>query len=198
MTVGEDIFFRDVPQTPATFLCFPLFTYPEGSSSKALNGSDFISLRSPAEIAEILLPEKCVLEVASALRIEINRALAVLRDIASGRDVEKFLTSYLHILVCAEKCLLLIMRYCFYGGHLSGNCWLVVLSIVGSWCNFLSLFSIASVVLHFVPASYEKYEDQVDSFSEKAWIEIKKQYAVFDAKVLSNIPKGLLKEKKED
>ena len=45
---------------------------------------------------------------------------------------------------------------------------------------------------------YEKYEDQVDSYSEKATIEFKKQYAVFDAKVLSKIPKGPLKEKKKD
>ena len=45
---------------------------------------------------------------------------------------------------------------------------------------------------------YEQYDDQIDSFAEKAMIEIKKQYAVFDAKVLSKIPKGPLKEKKKD
>ena len=54
------------------------------------------------------------------------------------------------------------------------------------------------VLLHTVPVFYEKYEDKVDSFSEKAIIEIKKQYAVFDEKVLSKIPKGPLKEKKKD
>ncbi|KAI8030834.1 Reticulon-like protein B2 [Camellia lanceoleosa] len=42
-----------------------------------------------------------------------------------------------------------------------------------------------------------KYEDQVDSFSEKTMIEIKKQYAVFDAKVLSKIPIEPLKDKKK-
>ncbi|KAK6129991.1 hypothetical protein DH2020_036273 [Rehmannia glutinosa] len=41
-----------------------------------------------------------------------------------------------------------------------------------------------------------KYEDQVDSFAEKAVAELKKQYAVFDAKVLSKIPRGPLKDKK--
>lgn len=35
---------------------------------------------------------------------------------------------------------------------------------------------------------YEKNEDQVDALAEKAMIEIKKQYAVLDAKVLSQIP----------
>lgn len=49
-----------------------------------------------------------------------------------------------------------------------------------------------------MPVLYEKYEDKVDSFAEKATIEIKKQYAVFDAKVLSKIPKGPLKDKKKD
>lgn len=45
------------------------------------------------------------------------------------------------------------------------------------------------------PLVYEKYEDQVDALAEKAMIEIKKQYAVLDAKVLSQIPiPGLKKE----
>lgn len=49
-----------------------------------------------------------------------------------------------------------------------------------------------------MPVLYEKYEKQVDAFSEKAMIEIKKQYAVFDEKVLSKIPKGPSKDKKKD
>lgn len=55
----------------------------------------------------------------------------------------------------------------------------------------------AFFLLHTVPVLYEKYEDQMDDFSEKATIEIKKQYAVFDEKVLSKIPRGLLKDKKQ-
>lgn len=49
-----------------------------------------------------------------------------------------------------------------------------------------------------MPVLYEKYEDQVDALAEKALAEFKKQYAVFDAKVLSKIPKGPLKDKKKD
>jgi glutathione S-transferase len=60
------------------------------------------------------------------------------------------------------------------------------------------VFQTAFVLLHTVPVFYEKYEDQVDAFAEKAMIEIKKQYAVFDAKVLSKIPRGPLKDKKRD
>lgn len=134
------------------------------------NASTFVN-KSPPEIPEIVLPEKYVLEIASALRIEINRALAILRDIAAGRDVKTFLT-------------------------VIASLW--VLSIVGSWCNLLTLFYIAFVLLLTVPAAYEKYEDQVDPFAEKAWIEIKKQYKVFDEKVLSKISITQLMEKKEN
>lgn len=56
----------------------------------------------------------------------------------------------------------------------------------------------AFVLLHTVPVIYEKYDVQIDAFAEKALIEFKKQYAVFDAKVLSKIPKGPVKEKKKD
>ncbi|XP_044494567.1 reticulon-like protein B1 [Mangifera indica] len=124
--------------------------------------------KAPPRIPEVHLPEEPILQVASALTIEINWALAVLRSIASGRDLKKFL-----IVIVA----------------------LWVLSIVGSRCNFLTLFYISFVLLHTVPVLYEKYEDKVDPLAEKATIEIKKQYAVFDAKVLSKIPKGPLKAK---
>lgn len=49
-----------------------------------------------------------------------------------------------------------------------------------------------------MPLIYDKYEDEVDSFADKALAELKKQYAVFDAKVLSKIPRGPLKDKKSD
>ncbi|KAL4594990.1 hypothetical protein ACB092_12G058700 [Castanea dentata] len=134
------------------------------------NVSTFIN-KSPPHIPQAGLPENLVLEVVSAVRIELNNALAVLRDIASGRDLKSFLSAI-------------------------AGLW--ALSIVGNWCNFLTLFYIVFVLLHIIPVLYEKYDDQIDSFAEKAMVEIKKQYAVFDAKVLSKIPKGPLKEKKKD
>ncbi|XP_027340140.1 reticulon-like protein B2 [Abrus precatorius] len=134
------------------------------------NASTFIN-KSPPRIPQLHIPEEPVLEFASALRLEINCAFSVLRDIASGRDLKKFLS-------------------------VIAGLW--VFSILGSWANFLTLFYIAFVLLHTVPVLYEKYEDRVDSFGEKALAEIKKQYAVFDAKVLSKIPRGPLKDKKKD
>ncbi|KAK6117670.1 hypothetical protein DH2020_048587 [Rehmannia glutinosa] len=132
------------------------------------NASTFIN-KSPPKIPNVVIPEDIVLGVASSLRIEINRALAILRDVASGRDLKKFLA-------------------------IIAGLW--VLSVLGSCFNFLTLFYICFVLLLSVPVLYEKYEDQIDSFAEKAEAELKKQYVVFNAKVLSKIPKGPLKDKK--
>ncbi|KAF5744399.1 reticulon-like protein B5 [Tripterygium wilfordii] len=131
------------------------------------NAHTFIK-KTPPRIPEVHLPEEPFLQVASSLRVEFNWAFATLRDIVSGKDLKKFL-----IVIAA----------------------LWVLSVVGSWCNFLTLFYISFVLLHTVPVLYEKYEDKIDPFAEKAMNEIKKQYAVFDVKVLSKIPKVPLKSK---
>lgn len=47
--------------------------------------------RTAPRIPEVHLPEEPLLQVAAALRIEINRGFAVLRNIASGRDLKKFI-----------------------------------------------------------------------------------------------------------
>uniref|UniRef100_A0A803R9U6 Reticulon-like protein n=1 Tax=Cannabis sativa TaxID=3483 RepID=A0A803R9U6_CANSA len=114
--------------------------------------------KSPPRIPQVQIPEDPFLQVVSALTIEINRGFAVLRDIASGKDLKKFL--------------MIIAGF-----------W--VLSIVGSWCNFLTLFYIAVILLHTLPVLYEKYEDKIDPLAEKATFELKKQYVVLDAKVLT-------------
>ncbi|KAK4364154.1 hypothetical protein RND71_015512 [Anisodus tanguticus] len=133
------------------------------------NATTFINKKRP-HIPQIHLPEEPILEIASALSIEINRAFSVLREIASGRDMKKFLA-------------------------VVAGLW--VLSVIGNCCNFLTLFYISFVLLHTVPVLYDKYEDKVDPLAEKVMQEIKKQYAVFDAKVLSKIPIGPLKDKKK-
>ncbi|XP_076915111.1 reticulon-like protein B5 [Bidens hawaiensis] len=134
------------------------------SASKIIN-------KSPPRVPEVKISEGTIHQFASALRIEINNILQMLRGVAAGRDPKKFIAVVVGL-------------------------WM--LSVVGSWCNFLTLFYMSFVALHTVPVLYEKYEDQVDAFAEKAMTELKKQYAVFDEKVVSKIPLGPLKNKKKD
>ncbi|MBA0801730.1 hypothetical protein Gohar_012079, partial [Gossypium harknessii] len=75
--------------------------------------------RSPARIPEVQIPKDPVLECAQALRFEINCDFSVLQDIASGRDLKKFLA---------------VIASC-------GSC------LVGSWCKFLTLFYIGIAVV---------------------------------------------------
>ncbi|KAF2610476.1 hypothetical protein F2Q70_00009211 [Brassica cretica] len=134
------------------------------------NATMFIH-KSPPKIPEVHIPEDPLLQLASGLRIEINRVFSSLHEIASGRDLKKFLSA-------------------LFG--------LWTLSILGGCCSFLTLAYIALVLLFTVPLVYDKYEDKVDSYGEKAMAELKKQYAVLDEKVLSKIPRGPSKDKKKD
>lgn len=49
-------------------------------------------IRSPPKFPDVALPEDIVLGVANAFRVEINRALAILKSIASGKDLKIFLS----------------------------------------------------------------------------------------------------------
>ncbi|GJN06511.1 hypothetical protein PR202_ga24243 [Eleusine coracana subsp. coracana] len=151
-----------------TFICHGLI-FSLGVLFLWSNASSFIN-KAPPRIPEVIIPEDLVVNIALSTRYEINRAFANLRQIALGRDIKKFL--------------MVIAGF-----------WL--LSVLGSCCNFLTLVYIVFVVLHTVPVLYEKYEDQIDSYGEKGWVEIKKQYAVFDAQVLSKVPRGPAKDKKQ-
>ncbi|KZV36460.1 hypothetical protein F511_15965 [Dorcoceras hygrometricum] len=127
------------------------------------NASTFIN-KSPPTIPEVIIPEDIVLGVASALCIEFNQACSIFQDIARGKELKKFLA-------------------------VIAGLW--ILSSLGSCCNFLTLFYIGIILLHTVPVIYEKYDDQIDAFAEKAEAELRKQYAVFNDKVLSKLPKAL-------
>ncbi|KAI0496932.1 hypothetical protein KFK09_023258 [Dendrobium nobile] len=126
------------------------------------NATTFIS-KSPPRIPEVSIPEDLALNVALSLRYEINKTFAVLRDVVSGRDLKKFLAVIVGL-------------------------W--ILSTVGSSCSFLTLFYIVFVLLHTVPVLYEKYEDKVDFYWDKATAELEKHCSVIHAKVMSRIPKS--------
>lgn len=47
----------------------------------------------------------------------------------------------------------------------------------------------ATVIVLAVPMLYEKYEDTVDTYAEKALVEVKIQYKLLNEKVLHKLPK---------
>ncbi|KAL2324582.1 hypothetical protein Fmac_023640 [Flemingia macrophylla] len=159
------VFFELMEYHLITFLCH-LLILALAALFLWSNASVFIH-KSPPQIPHIAIPEDCLVAAASVLRNEINRAFVILREIGTRRDLKKFLS-------------------------VVAGLWII--SVIGSWFNFMTLFYLLFLSLFTLPLVYEKYEDQVDAIGEKAMIEIKKQYAVFDAKVLSQIPIAGLKK----
>jgi len=119
----------------------------------------------------VQISEELAVNIALRLRADINKALGLLREIAMGHDLMKFLG----VIVA-----------------------LWILSEVGELCDLLRLMYIVVLILHTVPILYHKYQDQVDDFAAKAHAELCKQYKVLDAKVLSKIPRAPLKDKKQN
>lgn len=132
------------------------------------NATAFIH-KPPPRIPELHLSEDMVVSFASALRVEINKALAIAHDIALGKDLKVFLK------VVAV----------LWG-----------LSIVGGWFHFLTLIYISVVLSHTVPVIYERYEDQIDSYSKVAMDEAHKHYRTINDVVAKKFPKAGFKEKK--
>jgi len=127
--------------------------------------------KSPPDIPQVQISEELAANIVKVLRTDINRALALLREIALGHDLMKFLG----VIVA-----------------------LWILSEIGSLCDFLTLIYAAAVMLHTVPILYHKYQDKVDHFAGKAHVELRNQYAVLDAKVLSKIPRGPVRAEKQE
>ncbi|KAH7686249.1 Reticulon domain-containing protein [Dioscorea alata] len=86
------------------------------------NASTFIN-KSPPHIPVVEVSEDLFVSIALSLRHEINRGFAVLREIAAGRDLKKFLA-------------------------VAAGLW--VLSILGSCCSFITLFYIGNGRLMFI------------------------------------------------
>ncbi|XP_038980389.1 reticulon-like protein B1 isoform X2 [Phoenix dactylifera] len=133
------------------------------------NAASFVN-RSPPKFPEVILPEDMFLNIAHAVRYQINEAFSTFRYVASGKDLKQFLM-------------------------VTAGLWVV--SVIGSWFSFLTLLYIAFLIIYTAPALYEKYEDQVDTVAGKAMVEINKHYAVLDEKVLRKIPRGPFADKKQ-
>ncbi|KAF8714057.1 hypothetical protein HU200_028052 [Digitaria exilis] len=104
------------------------------------------------------LPEEVFANAGRAVGAQVNKALGMLQDISCGRDLKRFL------MVIAG----------FFAA-----------SIIGSWCNFLTVIYIGFVCAHTLPVLYEKYQDQVDEFLYNMLGLVQNQYQKLDKGVLS-------------
>jgi hypothetical protein len=125
--------------------------------------------RNGPPVPQLSLSEDFVISTSSAVRIELNKALGVARDVALGKDFKLFL-------------------------QVIALLWVV--STVTSWFNFLTCIWIGILLLHVVPFVYDKYEDVIDHHARNAADIANVQYKKLDDAVLSKIPRAPAKQKK--
>ncbi|GLU03979.1 hypothetical protein SLE2022_211480 [Rubroshorea leprosula] len=125
--------------------------------------------RSPSKVPRLVLPNDLFVNVGRSLGAEINRALQFLQDVACRGSLKQFL----------------VVVLCLWAA-----------AVIGSWCNFLTVFYIGFVAAHTLPVLYERYEDQVDNFFYSVFEQLQNHYRKLDAGVLSKIPRGKFKARK--
>ncbi|KAG6401340.1 hypothetical protein SASPL_138193 [Salvia splendens] len=118
--------------------------------------------KSPLNLPVIELPQDFCTAVALLLCDRCNQAITMLWQVTSGKDLKNFLTAIFAL-------------------------WVV--SIVGSWFDFLTIIYIINVLILTMPPLYEKHEDQVDSYALKAKARLQRQYSKLDENVLQKLPK---------
>ncbi|XP_010904667.1 reticulon-like protein B8 [Elaeis guineensis] len=134
------------------------------------NASGMLS-RSPSEVPRLVLPDELFTNIAVSICAQINQLLGFIQDVACGKNLKNFLM-------------------------VVGSLWAA--AVIGSWCNFLTLFYIGFVCAHTLPVLYEKYEDQVDDLVCNLIGQLQSQFSKLDKSVLSKVPKGNIKLKKNE
>ncbi|XP_073004385.1 reticulon-like protein B9 [Typha latifolia] len=132
------------------------------------NGAPLID-RDPPKISEVIVSEAKIKEVAKAFNGRLSKFVSLFYKIACGKDLKLFLLAI-------------------------GSLW--ILSVLGSYCSFISLLYLGFLCLHTLPALYKHYETEVDHLANKSSQDLKKFYKKLDSKVLDKIPRAPGKDKK--
>lgn len=112
-------------------------------------------------LPDMEISEESVVKAADVIRVWINYALSVARDIAVGRNVKLFL-------------------------QVAFGLWVV--SYIGSLFNFLTLVYIGVVLSLSVPVLYDKYQDHIDDKLRVTHRVVQTQFKKIDDNILRKIP----------
>ncbi|XP_054802373.1 reticulon-like protein B11 [Prosopis cineraria] len=125
--------------------------------------------RSLPPLPDLIISEESICNAADILQIWINRAMYIAHDIAIERNL------VLSIQVAAV---------------------FLVISVIGSLFNFLTLIYLGVLLSLSVPLLYDKYQDRIDNKMYTMHQIIQTQYRKFENNVLRNIPIPSNKAKK--
>ncbi|PON74688.1 Reticulon [Parasponia andersonii] len=120
-------------------------------------------------LPDLEISEDSFVMAAHVLRIWVNHALLIARDIAIGRNLKLFIKVAFALLVA---------------------------SYIGSFFNFLTLAYIGVLFSLSVPLLYDMYQDHIDDKLCVTHKLIQTQYRKIDENILKRIPMSQNKEKK--
>ncbi|KAL3614249.1 hypothetical protein CASFOL_042323 [Castilleja foliolosa] len=123
----------------------------------------------PPPLPSLELSEEIVVKAADEMRVWVNYALSIAHDIAIGGNLRLF-------------------------GQLAISLW--VISIIGSFFNFLTLVYIGVLLCLSLPVLYDKNQDMIDEKLNAACKVAQIQFHIIEEKLQHYIPLPTNKEKK--
>ncbi|XP_043718146.1 reticulon-like protein B12 [Telopea speciosissima] len=125
--------------------------------------------RPPPPLPNLHISEQVVNEAAAVICSQMNNFLSTSRDISLGKDSKMFL-------------------------KVAAFLWLI--SVVGSWADFLTLGYTSLAIILTIPALYERYEDQIDRYILMGYRELRRLFVKLDNEILSKIRRSIYEKRK--
>uniref|UniRef100_A0A1D1XYM0 Reticulon-like protein n=1 Tax=Anthurium amnicola TaxID=1678845 RepID=A0A1D1XYM0_9ARAE len=110
--------------------------------------------RPPPPLPELHLSEEVIKEASVFIHSNVNVVFSAWHDISLGKDNKLFY-------------------------KVAAFLWLI--SIMGSWTDFLTLGYTSLLIILTVPALYESYEDRIDNYLITSQVELQQVYLWLDA-----------------
>uniref|UniRef100_A0A7N0T2Z2 Reticulon-like protein n=1 Tax=Kalanchoe fedtschenkoi TaxID=63787 RepID=A0A7N0T2Z2_KALFE len=126
-----------------TLVCFVLILGMLGQFMWS-NASGYLRISgSSSQAPRLVLPDELFISIAMSVGKEANKVLGYLQDISCGGNLKQLLLVIVSLLAA---------------------------SVIGTWCNFLTVIYIGFVAAHTLPILYERYEDEFDGFISQALV----------------------------
>ncbi|KAJ4834754.1 hypothetical protein Tsubulata_012589 [Turnera subulata] len=130
----------------------------------------FYSLGRPAPpLPKLHLSEEMANEVAIFMRNHVNALLSVSQDVALGKDTKLFFKVALNLLL---------------------------LSVVGSLTDFVTLGYASLVIILTIPILYERFEDYIDTYVKILYTKVHRLYVKFNVECVGRARKWILEQQK--
>ncbi|RHN42365.1 hypothetical protein MtrunA17_Chr8g0376101 [Medicago truncatula] len=130
--------------------------------------ADILKWNGP-QFLETVLQESFFQELAFIVHRRLNQLLRMFLHISCGTDLPIFL----------------LINVCLY-----------ILSVIGTYFNFINLLYIGFLCLQTLPIVYDRYEEEINNLAGHVIVDLRRKYRRFKKSYLNKIPRGPVKEKK--